>query len=41
MTMNKVNMGMKNAGFSYPALVQQVTGKDVDTVWAEYQAAIQ
>ena len=36
----KVNMGMKNQGFSYPDLVKQITGKDVDTVWAEYQAAI-
>jgi hypothetical protein len=36
----KVNMGMKNRNFSYPALVQQVTGKPVDTVWDEYQADI-
>jgi hypothetical protein len=36
----KVNMGMKNQGFDYAALVKQITGKDVDTAWAEYQAAI-
>jgi hypothetical protein len=36
----KVNMGMKNQGFSYPNLVQQVTGKPVDMVWAEYQREI-
>jgi hypothetical protein len=36
----KVNMGMKNRTFSYPALVQQVTGKPVDMVWDEYQADI-
>ena len=36
----KVNMGMKNRTFSYPALVQQVTGKPVDMVWEEYQADI-
>jgi hypothetical protein len=36
----KVNMGMKNPGFSYPDLVQQITGKDVDAAWAEYQADI-
>jgi hypothetical protein len=33
----KVNMGMKNRGFNYAAFVQQITGKDVDTVWKEYQ----
>lgn len=36
----KVNMGMKDRGFSFPAMVQQVTGKSVDAVWADYQAAI-
>ena len=36
----KVNMGMKNRNFSYPMLVQQVTGKPVDMVWQEYQADI-
>jgi hypothetical protein len=36
----KVNMGMKDAAFSYPALVKQVTGKDVDALWAEYQSQI-
>jgi hypothetical protein len=36
----KVNMGMRDRGFSYPAFVQQITGKSVDAVWTEYQAAI-
>ena len=36
----KVNMGMKNRAFSYPALVQEVTGKNIDAAWAEYQAEI-
>jgi hypothetical protein len=36
----KVNMGMKNRGFDYAAFVQQITGKPVDMVWTEYQAAI-
>jgi hypothetical protein len=36
----KVNMGMKNRGFVYADLVKQITGKDVDAAWAEYQAAI-
>jgi hypothetical protein len=36
----KVNMGMKNQGFDYAAFVQQITGKPVDMVWADYQAAI-
>ncbi len=36
----KLNMGMKDRGFSYPAFVQKVTGKSIDAVWAEYQAAI-
>ena len=36
----KVNMGMKQRNFSYPALVQQVTGKTIDQAWAEYQAEI-
>jgi hypothetical protein len=36
----KVNMGMKNRNFSYPALVQEVTGKNIDAAWAEYQAEI-
>jgi hypothetical protein len=36
----KVNIGMKTRNFSYPALVQQVTGKPIDAVWADYQAEI-
>jgi hypothetical protein len=36
----KVNMGMKNAGLGYPTLVQQVSGKKADALWAEYQTAI-
>jgi hypothetical protein len=36
----KLNMGMKDRGFSYPTFVQQVTRKPIATVWAEYQAAI-
>jgi hypothetical protein len=36
----KVNAGMKNGSFSYPNLVQQVTGKSIDAAWAEYQAEI-
>jgi hypothetical protein len=36
----KVNMGMKNRNFSYPNLVQEVTGKSIDAAWAEYQAEI-
>ncbi len=31
---------MRTRGFDYPALVKQVSGKDVDTLWKEYQAAI-
>jgi hypothetical protein len=31
---------MRDRGFSYPAFVQQSTGKSVDALWAEYQAAI-
>jgi hypothetical protein len=36
----KVNMGMKNTNFVYKALVKQVTGKDIDALWAEYQSKI-
>jgi hypothetical protein len=36
----KLNMGMKDRGFNYPGFVQKVTGKNIDVVWAEYQAAI-
>jgi hypothetical protein len=36
----KVNMGMKNQGFSYPQFIQQTFGKTADALWAEYQAAI-
>jgi hypothetical protein len=36
----KVNMGMKNQGFNYANFVKEITGKDVNMVWAEYQAAI-
>ncbi len=36
----KLNLGMKDNGFSYPQFVQQVTGKSIDAVWADYQAAI-
>jgi hypothetical protein len=32
---------MGNPSFSYPDLVQQVTGKTIDAAWAEYQAEIQ
>jgi hypothetical protein len=37
----KLNIGMGNPSFSYPDLVQQVTGKTIDAAWAEYQAEIQ
>jgi hypothetical protein len=36
----KLNMGMKDRGFDYPKFVQEITKKSIDTVWAEYQAAI-
>ena len=36
----KINMGMKERGFSYPNFIQQLTGKSIDAIWAEYQAAI-
>jgi hypothetical protein len=36
----KINMGMKNPGFSYPNFIQQTFGKSADALWAEYQADI-
>ena len=36
----KINMGMKDRGFSYPAFIQRTLGKPIDALWAEYQAAI-
>jgi hypothetical protein len=36
----KINMGMRTAGFSYPAFIMQTFGKTADALWAEYQADI-
>jgi hypothetical protein len=36
----KANVGMSSQMFSYPNLVQEVTGKNIDAAWAEYQAEL-
>jgi hypothetical protein len=36
----KLNVGFSKANFSYPNLVMEVTGKNIDAVWADYQAEL-